>query len=119
MLSKGFFTLLEYKLTEALAESEDEDLRRCWCDGVLDAEWAEEYLPHYVRKSKVIVLRAWIEGSNHKMLINQMHPLHLHLGRLSFRAYLRGEDLVQWIVEGIDPTQVTVDEREAFHIQLP
>jgi hypothetical protein len=122
MLTQDFFTLLEYRLTEALADSEEKELRQYWCDGVLEAEWAEDFLPHYVAKSRVIVLRAWMvaTGTKTKLHTNRIHPLHLRLGRLSCRAYLRGENLSKWIEEGINPNQVTLDEDgNAFHLHLP
>ncbi|TGD79032.1 hypothetical protein EU557_18865 [Hymenobacter wooponensis] len=122
MLTQEFFTLLEYTFTHALAESDNEELRRYWCDGVLYPEWEEEYLPQHVTKSKEIILRAWMEGRSGKKkpLTHQIHPLHLGLGKLSLKTYLRGQDLSKWIIEGIDPTWVTLDEKGmTFFIQLP
>jgi hypothetical protein len=124
MFTQEFCEVLEYRLTDALANSSEQALQRYWCDGVLEPEWAEEYLSEYVAKSRRIVLRAWMEGSRTKTapLTHQLHPLHLVLGSESLKSYLRGGDLLPWIAEGIDPTTVSLDittKMPAFIIHLP
>jgi hypothetical protein len=124
MFTQEFCEVLEYRLTDALANSSEQALQRYWCDGVLEPEWAEEYRPEYVAKSRRIVLRAWMEGSRTKTapLTHQLHPLHLVLGSSSLKSYLRGGDLLPWIADGIDPTTVSLDiatKMPAFIIHLP
>jgi hypothetical protein len=114
MFTQEFCEVLEYRLTDALANSSEQALQRYWCDGVLEPEWAEEYLSEYVAKSRRIVLRAWMEGSRTKTapLTHQLHPLHLVLGSESLKSYLRGGD----------PTTVSLDittKMPAFIIHLP
>jgi hypothetical protein len=48
MFSQEFREVLEYRLTDALANSSEQALQRYWCDGVLEPEWAEEYRLEYV-----------------------------------------------------------------------
>jgi hypothetical protein len=124
MFTQEFREVLEYRLTDALAKSSEQALQRYWCDGVLEAEWAEEYRPEYVAKSRRIILRAWMEGLRTKTapLTHQLHPLHLVLGSESLKSYLRGEDLLLWITGGIDPTTVLLDattKMPTFIIHLP
>jgi hypothetical protein len=124
MLSQEFREVLEYRLTDALANSREQALQRYWCDGVLEPEWAEEYRPDYVAKRWRIILRAWMEGSRTKTapLTHQVHPLHLVLGSESLKSYLRGGELLSWIADSIDPTTVLLDattKLPTFIIHLP
>jgi hypothetical protein len=124
MVTQEFCEVLEYRLTKALANSREPALQRYWCDGVLAPEWAEDYHPDYVAKSRRISLRAWMEGSQTKTdpLMQQLHPLHLILGSESLKSYLRGADLLPWIAAGIDPTTVLLDtttKMPTFIIHLP
>ena len=124
MLNQEFRDLLEYRFTTALAESTNPDLRRYWCDGVLEPEWEADYLPEHVAHSQRIVLRAWMEGAGTKTTpkTHQLHPLHLALGPASLKGYLKGQDLLQWIQGGIDPTAVAVEataKAPTFIIHLP
>ena len=114
--------MLEYRLTKTLAESAEPELRRYWCDGVLEPEWSEDYRPEYVRKSQRIILRAWMEATQTKTapLTHQLHPLHLELGPESLKGYLKGQDLQKWITEGIDPTAIALEAKSGtFIIRLP
>lgn len=124
MFSQEFRELLEYRLTKALAESSDPELQRYWCDGVLDPEWADEYQPTHVARTRRVILRAWMEGARTKTtpLTNQVHPLHLVLGPASLKAYLKGQDLRRWIESGIDPAAVVLEatgKSLAFVLHLP
>jgi hypothetical protein len=96
MLTQKFRDLLEYRLTKALADSERPELQRYWCDGVLEPEWAEDYRPEYVVKSRRIILQAWMEGIPFKRMpsTHQLHPLHLVLGPASLHSYLQGQELL-------------------------
>lgn len=124
MLNQEFRDLLEYQLTKALAESSVPELRRFWCDGVLEPEWAEEYQPAHVAQTKRIILRAWMQGARTKTAVatHQLHPLHLALGPASLKKYLEGQDLRHWIDVGIDPTAVVLEETGGpltFVLHLP
>jgi hypothetical protein len=124
MFSQEFREVLEYRLTDALANSSEQALQRYWCDGVLEPEWAEEYRLEYVAKSRRLILRAWMEGRQTKAapLTHQLYPLHLVLGSVSLKSYPRGGDLLPWIAQGIDPTTVLLDtttKMPAFIIHLP
>jgi hypothetical protein len=124
MFSQEFRELLEYRLTNALAESTDPELQRYWCDGVLDPEWADEYEPSYVARTQRVILRAWMEGVRTKTApkTHQLHPLHLALGPASLQAYVKGQDLRHWIERGIDPAAVVVEatgKSFAFVLHLP
>jgi hypothetical protein len=124
MVTQQFREVLEYRLTDALANSREQALQRYWCDGVLDPEWAEDYQPEYVAKSRRLILRAWMVGTRIKTAppTNQLHPLHLVLGSASLKSYLQGEDLLPWIAESIDPTTVslnTTTKLPTFSIYLP
>jgi hypothetical protein len=99
MLNQEFRNLLEYRLTAALAESTTPELRRYWCDGVLEPEWEADYLPEHVAHSQRIVLRAWMEGAGTTTApkTHQLHPLLLALGPASLKAYLERQELLHWI----------------------
>lgn len=122
--SQEFCELLEYRLTRALAESPVQALQRYWCDGVLEPEWAEDYQPAQVARTRRVVLRAWMEGGRTKTipLTHQLHPLHLVLGPASLKAYVNGQDLRPWIEEGIDPAAIALEGRGkalTFILHLP
>lgn len=124
MFSQDFLQLLEYQLTKALAESTDPDLQRYWCDGVLEPEWADDYQPAAVARTRRIVLRAWMEGPPpQKASAGQaLYPLHLVLGPASLKAYVKGQDLRPWIEGGIDPAAVVLEatgKSLAFVIPFP
>jgi hypothetical protein len=108
MFSRDFLELLEYRLTKALAESADPDLRQYWCDGVLELEWADEYQPSHVARTRRVILRAWMEGvrSQKASAGQQLHPLYLVLGPASLQAYVNGQELWPWIEAGIEPEAV-------------
>lgn len=124
MFSRDFLELLEYRLTKALAESTDPDLRQYWCDGVLEPEWADEYNPSHVARTRRVILRAWMEGPRPKKSSagQQLHPLHLVLGPTSLEAYVNGQELRPWIEGGIEPGAVgweATGKSLAFVIHLP
>jgi hypothetical protein len=128
VLTREFFELLEYRLTKALAESADPELRRYWCDGVLESEWTEEYQPEYVAKSRRIILRAWMDESGARPKHSrgprgqQLLPLHLVLGPASLKSYLKRQELGVWIAQEIDPTAVKLEasaKKLTFIIHLP
>ena len=50
MLDEDFRTRLEWQLSAALGKAQDKSLRGYFCDGILDPEWEEDYLPAHVRK---------------------------------------------------------------------
>ena len=124
MFTREFLDLLEFRLTKALAESTDPALRQYWCDGVLGPEWADEYQPSHVAKTRRVILRAWMEGARAKQTLaeQQLLPLHLVLGPASLQAYVNGLELRPWIEEEIDPAAVRLEATAkslVFIIYLP
>ncbi|GAB3839948.1 hypothetical protein [Hymenobacter jeollabukensis] len=57
-LTCAFYEHLEWQLSAVLSRSPNRSRRRYWCDGILDPEWAEDYQPEYVRRTRQIRLRA-------------------------------------------------------------
>jgi hypothetical protein len=121
ILSRSFCEYLEWQISGALGNAQEKSLRRYWCDGVLDPEWEDDYLPVHVSKSRQIRARAWIDEGRTKgqNATQQVYQLILHLGPKSFEAYMQGRKLKRFIPTGDNDKWVSIFPAEQIiEVQL-
>jgi hypothetical protein len=98
--SPAFCEQLEWQLSAALSRSPTRSRRRYWCDGILAPEWAEDYQPEYVRRTRQIRLRAWIDQGPAKgggASEQNVWPLTMQLGPQAYAAYRQNKELTPYI----------------------
>ncbi|PWV56378.1 hypothetical protein [Chitinophaga sp. S165] len=115
MLDEDFFQFLEYRITEAFKETDDEELRLFWCDGVLPAtnERGRLSLQH-VKHHRKIVTQAFIgrEGQTRYDLVLKIgdEALHSYTHNLDLKVCVPDTDALSWF---------TIDtEKRKIEIQL-
>lgn len=116
MLSESFCSHLEHAITAALSSLPDKRIRGYWCDGILEAERAEDNLPAHVKHTKQLQVRAWIDEGRRKgssSSAQRLYRLILHLGEQSYRTYVQKGRLTQfvsapehWIL--VEPAEKTI-----------
>lgn len=94
MIDKAFCELLEYKITAALQNSNDDRVRGYWCDGVLLPTFDHEYSQKYVNDNRRITLTAFIglDGQDKYEII-------LLFGKTALSKYARRLDVSDCIPE--------------------
>jgi hypothetical protein len=121
-LTPAFYQHLEWQLSGALRLVPDRSLHRYWCDGILDPEWAEDYQPEYVRRSRQLGLRAWLDEGPSKgsgTSAQAIWRLILRLGPRSYPAYLQGRSLKCCVPAAEAPGWVWLDaEKQLVEVQL-
>ena len=91
MLDKRFYELLEYKICEGLANSENEQAKHFWCDGVLPG-LEHEYAKKYVNDNRKIVMTAYVGKTG-----QDIYELILNFGIKALSRYARGLDISECI----------------------
>lgn len=92
MLGQNFCETLEYKISEALENVKDENLKGFWCDGVLLSEPNKYYSQKFVNDNRQVKLQAFICKDE-----QTTYDLTLRLGNKSLSRYARNLDIVECI----------------------
>ncbi|UOQ52496.1 hypothetical protein [Hymenobacter cellulosivorans] len=115
MIDQDFLKHLEWQLSEALLVT----IKGYWCDGILGPEWAEDYRPEHVAKSRRITLRAWLDEGRTKggNSSQKLYKLVVHLGAVSLNSYLSKNELGSHLPA---ITLISLDvEKRIIEAQLP
>ena len=88
MLDQSFCTFLEYEICKAFVNSDKDEIKGFWCDGVLFPENSNNYSQKFVNDNRQIILKAFIgkDGQTEYELI-------LKFGNKSLSRYERNLDI--------------------------
>jgi hypothetical protein len=116
VLTSEFCELLEYRISQALAQSSEVWNRRYWCDGILMPEISDGYSIEQIRKSQQISARAWMcEGSK----TQEVFQLFIKLSLSSMKALIQGKPLQSFIPIGAAEAWVLLDwEVKSIVVQM-
>ena len=84
MIDAKFYELLEYKICDALASSEDKQAKHFWCDGVLPG-FEHEYSKKYVNDHRSISMTAFCGETG-----QERYQLIVSFGKKALSRYARG-----------------------------
>lgn len=109
MLDRDFFEFLEYELTKAFANADEEKIRHFWCDGFL-LSFDEHNVKKLINDNRQIILTTFI-GKNGQ----DNYTMTLNFGNKALRKVLNNLTLVDCIPDitkndwyKIDTTQKTI-----------
>lgn len=105
MIDENFYELLEQKIGDALENSDNEEARHFWCDGVLPG-FEHEYAKKYVNDNRKILMTAYLGKTG-----QDLYQLTLHFGPRALSRYARGLD--------ISPCMPESHSRNWFEIDIP
>lgn len=112
--NEDFCVQLEYHLTRTFGNSEDEKIKRFWCDGVLMPFIESQLTKKSVNDTRKIVTKAWLgyDGQgDFEMTIN--------FGQYSLRRYAKGFELTGCLPSENSMDWITLDiERKTIELQL-
>jgi hypothetical protein len=115
---QDFFDYLEYSISRALANSSDDDKRRCWCDGIMLPEIGNDYVLQQVgsvakgNELAFIAARAWIvESKRGAPVSHYVYEMQVILGKQALTAYLVGEDLRYYVPSEDEANWIGLDTR--------
>lgn len=91
MIDENFCGLLQIRISKAFADSENEQIKHFWCDGVLGG-FDYEYEKKYVNDNRRIVMTAFCGNTG-----QEKYDLVLLLGRKALSRYARGLDIIDCI----------------------
>lgn len=119
MLDRDFCTHLEYELSKALRNSQNEELYRFWCDGILIDEPSPFHTYDDISKKKINDARKALGtvfmGENGQ----GKYELILHFGKLSLRRYAKGTRLEDCVPSSESDDWFIIDiENKKIEIQL-
>lgn len=99
MVDRAFCDRLEYAISNALSASDEVDLRRCWCDGILLPDNETDYSSAQILKEKEMVLKAWIDEGRIKgeQRGQFLYDMRLSFGDNSLRSLKTGDRLEECI----------------------
>jgi len=92
MLDQDFCEFLEYKISKALQNSDNEEIKGFWCDGILLPSSKSNYSQKFVNENRQIILKAFI-GKNGQT----EYELTLKFGNKALSRYARNLDIKECI----------------------
>ena len=108
--NEDFCLFLEYHLSGTFANSEQNNIKWLWCDGVM-MPFENQLSKKYVNDNRKIITKAWIGHDG-----NSQYEMTIKFGRYSLRRYARGtslescvpsEEMMDWI--NIDTVNKTIE----------
>jgi len=92
-LTKEFCSHLEYRLSQILDETDREELKGFWCDGILSPPPAEfQNTTEEIRHLQKIKTIAWLGKTG-----QDEYEMTIWLGEKAFEKYFRDENLIECI----------------------
>jgi hypothetical protein len=115
MLDQDFCEFLEYRITKALKETANEDVRGFWCDGVLLPTNERGHLAlQHVKHHRKIVFKAFIGKDG-----QSEYELVVKIGNDALNRYTHNEDLKVCVPDIEDLSWFEIDtEKRRVWIQL-
>ena len=92
MLGRDFCDFLEYEICAAFENSDMEEVKGFWCDGIVCSDPDIYYSPKYINDKKQALFRAYIgkDGQSEYKLI-------IHFGPNATSRYIRALDLKEFV----------------------
>jgi hypothetical protein len=109
MLDQAFCETLEYKLCDAFENSDDENLKGFWCDGVLLSEDNQYYTQKFVNDNRHVKMKAFVGKDGQKV-----YGLTLFFGSKALSRYARNLDMTDCIpaTDYIEWFKIDVEKKE-------
>jgi hypothetical protein len=114
MLDQDFCTCLEYEICKALENSELEELKGGWCDGIWLPKAVDNYSQKHINDHKEALLKAFIgkDGQTEFELI-------LKFGDKALNRYARNLDIQECVPESDKTEWFVIDiKNKKIQIQL-
>jgi hypothetical protein len=92
MLDQNFREALEYRICDALANSQDEEVIGLWCDGVLLSEPDDHYSQKFVNDNRQVKMQARIGKDG-----QSLYSLTLRFGTKALSRFARKLDIIECI----------------------
>lgn len=114
MLDRDFCDFLEYRISEALRELQDESAIGFWCDGILLPVSEDSYAERSVNHDRQVLLKAFIGKDG-----QSAYELILKFGNKALSRYARNLDIKECIpdVEELNWFYIDVSKRR-IEVQL-
>ncbi len=106
MLDQNFCEFLEYEITKALSNSEDERIKGFWCDGVLLPDSENEYSKKSVNDKRQVVMTAFTGQTG-----QDKYELTLRFGRKALNRYPRDLRLEECVPNPEDNNWLDIDPK--------
>ena len=114
MLDIKFCEFLEHEMSKAFAESNNDQVKGFWCDGILLPTFENEYSKKFVNDNRKIVIIAFIGLSG-----QDKYELTLKFGNKALSRYARDLEISECVPNLENPDWFDIDiERKKILIQL-
>lgn len=102
--NEEFCLTLEYHLCSTFRNSDQKEIRRLWCDGIV----CDQFSKKYVNNNREIETIAWIgeEGQNE-------YDMKIKFGKYSLRRYAKGTEMTDCIPESdlMDWVEININKK--------
>jgi len=114
MIDRDFCDFLEYELCRAFENSDKENIKGFWCDGVLLTETADSYSVKYVNDNRKVKLKAFIGKDG-----QTEYGMVLKFGNKALSRFTRGLDIKECIPRQFNDNWFDIDlKNNMIEIQL-
>lgn len=114
MLDQDFCDILEYRISDALENISDEDVKGFWCDGVLLSELDNYYSQKFINDNRQVKMKAHVGKDG-----QTVYSLTLKFGNKSLSRYARSLDIVECIPQTDFENWFKIDtSKKEIEIQL-
>lgn len=103
MIDQDFCDFLEYEICNALAVSDNEQVKGFWCDGVLLPTFENYYSQKFVNDNRKIITTAFVGKTG-----QDEYELTVRLGGRSLSKYARGLDISDCVPDFINPHSLDI-----------
>lgn len=114
MLDQDFCSFLEYEIGKAFKQSENDQIKWYWCDGVLPNQPESCYSQKFVNDNRQITLKAFLGKDG-----QTEYELTLKFGKKSLSCYVNNLDLKECVSSQNKQNWFVIDtKRNKIEIQL-
>jgi hypothetical protein len=114
MLDQNFCETLEYKISEALENIDDENVKGFWCDGVFLSEPDNYYSQKFINDNRHVKMKAYVGKDG-----QSAYGLTLKFGNKAFSKYARNLNIIECIPQGEFEKWFRIDtSKQEIEIQL-
>lgn len=115
MLDEEFCVFLESRINQILSNSDNDLIKKFWCDGVLLPSNENMYSKKYVNDKRVVLLTAFIGYDGQDKFV-----LHLNFGPKSLSRYARGLRIEEFLPsDEVNHNFIITPEKKEIIIILP
>lgn len=114
-----FCAKLMFCLTDAFANSPDENINRFWCDGIFMPSIDNHLSKKYINSSRMVLTKAVLGPDRRDVRVEHVYDATILFGSKSLSRYARDLSLIECLPDAATGNWFEIDiENKAITIQL-